>query len=111
MEDSAFVGTMLKYAVNITADGFDIAEDGFEIDLSTGKKNLHFDKADLPFDVNNQYYLCFDSEKLGPGLVVAKVTAHVPDSDFEGGVRDEVYYFNLVYLKNHVCRCKEWDVL
>lgn len=100
MKDSAFVGTKLKYAVNITASGFNIGQDNFEIDLFNGKNTLHFDKSDLPYDTNGQYYLCFDSEKLGEGLVVAKVTAHVPDNDYPGGIRDEVDFLDLVYLKN-----------
>lgn len=106
MEDSAFVGTKLKYAVNITAYGFDMAEDDFCIDLKNGKKTLHFDKENLVVDDNNIYYLCFDSALIGEGLVTAIVTAMVPDPDFPDGVRNEVDSFVLVYLKNPKC---VWD--
>ncbi len=100
MEDSAFVGTKLKYAVDITAYGFDMVENDFRIDLKNGKKTIHFNKEDLSVDDNNIYYLCFDSAALGEGLVTAIVTAMVPDPDFPDGVRDEVFSFVLIYLKN-----------
>ena len=103
MEDSAFVGTELKYAVDITAYGFDMAEDDFQIELRNGKKTLLFKKEDLAVDENDQYYLCFDSAKLGEGLVTATVTVMVPDPDFPDGNRKEVVTSVLVYLKNPKC--------
>ena len=105
-EDFAFVGTKLKYAVNINAYGFDMAEDDFCIDLIRGKKSLHFDKDELVSDGDGHYNLCFDSNDLGEGLVIALVTIKVPDPDFPDGVRTGVIPVHLVYLKKPPCI---WD--
>ena len=104
MEDRADYGTELKYAVNITAKGFDINEDSFEIDLYCGPKKLHFDKADLRVGSDNQYYLCFNSKDIGPGIVTAVITAHVPDTDFNDNVRDEVVSFFLINIKKWIVK-------
>lgn len=99
MVDKVFIGTEMKYAVNITAAGFSIADDDFEIDVARGSTKLHFDKADLPFDDKGQYYLCFDTAELGTGDVSVVITAHVPDSDFADGIRDEVVSFILLNVE------------
>lgn len=96
--DNTYIGTKLKYLVDIVAPGFSMFEDDFDIELTCGTKSLSFKKADLIVDENNKYYLCFDSEDFGPGIVQAKITAYVPDADFDEGVRDEVIKFDLVKL-------------
>ena len=98
-EEYAFLGTKLKFALNISAQGFNIDEDEFCVDIRRGDKTLHFDKDDLVVDDNDQYYVCFDSADLGGGLIEATITAFVPDDDFEDGVRTEVVKLNLISVK------------
>lgn len=97
-EDSAYVGTDLKYALSVSAEGFSMIDDEFEVLLTCGKNQLLLHKEDLVVDKNDNYYVCFSSLDLGPGIVTATVTAHVPDDDFEDGFRDEVQKFTLVKL-------------
>ena len=97
-EENTYVGTDLKYALNIAAEGFNMDDDEFEVLLTCGQKQLLLRKEDLVVDEGGQYYVCFSSVDLGPGVVIAKVTAHIPDDDFEDGFRDEVMKFTLVRL-------------
>ncbi len=96
--ERTFVGTMLKYALTIEAEGFSMADDDFEVLLKRGPNSLLLKKDDLVVDEHGQYYVCFDSKPLGPGIVSAVITAKVPDDDFPDGVRDEVYKLELVNL-------------
>lgn len=84
-----YVGTDLKFAINIQCQGFSMDDDEFEITLVNGKNRLELSKDDLVKD-NNTWYLCFDSTELGHGDVTMIVCAYVPDADFEDGVRKEV---------------------
>lgn len=97
-EDYAYLGTKLKYLVNITAPGFSMADDQFEITVSRGTKKKVFDKNALVLR-NGNYYLCFDSAELGTGEVTATVKAYVPDADFPDRFRTEVFKVNLVKVR------------
>lgn len=105
-QDKVFIGTECKYLLEITADGFDMHRDDFSLDLKRGNTSLHFDKADLIEEQyvaieNNisvekyRYYVCFDSAHFGTGNIVAIVKAHVPDQDFDDGLRTLVWKFDL----------------
>ena len=93
------VGTELKFLVEITADGFSMDEDDFEVEIIRGPNTLHFDKTELEVDKDGNYYVCFDTAPLGTGRVTAKVTAYVPDDDFEDGFRTEIERVDLIVLK------------
>lgn len=97
-EDIAYFGTELKYLVTIESPGFSMADDQFEITVKRGTKELTFQKSDLVLRDGN-YYLCFDSSDLGTGEVVAIATAHVPDADFQDGLRTEVHKVDLVKVR------------
>ncbi len=96
--DEAFVGTELKYLVNIESEGFSLVDDIFEIILKRGSVVMTFTKDDLVFRDGN-YYLCFDSEPFGAGTVSAVARAYVPDADFHDGKRTEVLRVDLVKLR------------
>lgn len=108
-EDSPFVGTKLKYLVEIESGGFDIATDNFDITLKRGQVEKVFHKTDLVHEVIpdpqdperelNNYYLCFDSTEFGSGNIQVTVHAYVPDSDFGGGIRDEIDKFTLTNVR------------
>ena len=84
-----FLGTDLKFIIEIESPGFDITRDDFEVLLEGGEGSVLLRKEDIVRDDNN-WYICFSTKDLGAGLVYATVTAHVPDDDFEDGIRDEV---------------------
>lgn len=105
-QDKVFYGTECKYLLEITADGFDMHRDDFTVDLKRGQKTKHYDKEDLVVEtytdiVDNistdkyRYYVCFDTKEFGTGVITAIVTAKVPDADFEDGIRDIVWKFEL----------------
>lgn len=96
--DKIFVGTKLKYLVDISAAGFDITTDPFSITLERGSIRRVFNKSDLMRGENQEYYLCFDTEDFGPGVVKATIIVKVPDSHFLDGYREEVQKFELVNI-------------
>lgn len=84
-----FLGTDLKFIIEIESPGFDMARDDFEVLLEGGEGSVLLRKEDMVQDDSN-WYICFSTKDLGTGLIRATVTAHVPDDDFEDGIRDEV---------------------
>lgn len=39
---------------------------------------------------DDNYIACFDSTQLGVGKIMCRVTAYIPDADFEDGLRKEI---------------------
>ena len=99
MEGLVYVGTDLKFAISISSPGFDITEDDFTVDIRRGPKQIHFEKEELIEDESGQYYVCFDTTELGSGLIEAIITAHVPDDDFDDGIRTEVAKVKLLIAR------------
>jgi len=93
------VGTKLKYALTIRADGFDMDEDDFMVEIKRGANSIVLKKEDIERDSEGQYYVCFDTTELGSGSICAVVTAYVPDADFPDGVRTEVMKINLIVAR------------
>ena len=111
IEDEAFLGTEKKYLIEIQSAGFDMARDDFEIVLRRGGKTLHIPKSACivePYTVVEDgqevqkvnYYFAFNTADLGPGVTSITITAHVPDTDFSDGIRDEVDKFNFLRIKS-----------
>ena len=93
MATEIFLGTRLKLNIYVAPiDGLTLDDYDFEIDVwTTGKKVLHYTKADtIKVDSNNRK-IRVDTEELGAGDLKYKIRAIVPDSDFIDGVRPEVY--------------------
>lgn len=96
--DSIYIGTKLKYIVEIGCAGFSMKNDRFTVDLVRGPNTIHFEKYDMELDENDCYFVCFDTLELGTGKVTAIVKAYVPDDDYEDGVRVEVQKIDLLYI-------------
>ena len=96
IHERAFVGTELKFLVEIEAGGFSMVDDDFTVTIKRGSKQHVFQKADLVKDNEDKFYVCFDSAEFGTGTIQAVVTAYVPDSDFPDGLRTEVYMMDLL---------------
>lgn len=93
--NSVFIGTELKLGLhiepigNITMDDYD-----FEVEVFTStKKVATITKADCIKDANS-YIMLIDTSELGVGEIKCKVTAHIPDAQFDDGFRDEVLGIN-----------------
>lgn len=98
MEGQAYIGTELKFILDITASGFSMVDDDFTVTLKRGSTQHTFSKNDLVRDGEDNFYVCFDSSEFGKGVIDAIVTAYVPDSDFDDGLRTEVYKFKLINI-------------
>lgn len=95
-----WVGTGLKFAVNMTCPGFDMDSDEWKITVTRGTRRVEFTPENAVQDDNDQWYICFDTAELGPGEVDIIFEAFVPDEDFESGVRREVQKYRLVNIKS-----------
>ena len=94
--EKAYIGSDVKFIVEPTSTGFNKLTDDFEVLLKKGNVTKLFHKSDMVVDAQNNYYICFNTAEFGKGLIQAIVTAHVPDSDFEDGYRDEVDKLDLL---------------
>lgn len=94
-DNVVYLGTELKFAITITADGFDMEADDFSVVFKNNGngKTIELSKSQLVYD-QEVYYALFDTTDLGTGLVNVITTAYVPDSDFDDGFRTEV---NVIY--------------
>ena len=99
MKDFVWLGTKLKYLVEITAGGFSMENDDFNIVLSVGRKTRKFEKNELVND-GEHFYLVFDTAEFCIGELNATVTAYVPDTDFPDNIRTEVYKVRLTTIQS-----------
>lgn len=86
------IGTELKINVRIDRlDGYKMSDIDFTCDffIYTNRKITVKKDAMVKVDDDN-YVACFDSSQLGAGKIMCRVTAYIPDADFEDGLRKEV---------------------
>lgn len=93
------LGTEFKYGIRIQEiDGYKLKD--YDFDVTTyvyTNKSVTYKKIDTkhikPLD-DDSYMVIVpldDAMKIGRGMVMAKVTCHIPDADFQDGYRTEVY--------------------
>lgn len=97
-EEKYYIGTDLKFKLEITASGFDQGTDEYTIDLYSGSKRITVTQDQI-IDDGDGFYLLVPTSQLKPGVLKMVVTAKVPDGDFPSGYRNEVTVQNLAYLK------------
>lgn len=98
-----YIGTDLKFRIDIAATGFAMDTDDFVIDLYSGKSHTTLTKDDLIYvsDLDAEssedgegldagWYLTVNTDDYAPGMLWMSVRAHVPDDDFSAGYRREV---------------------
>lgn len=95
---SYYVGTDLKFEIDIDCAGFSMQDDNFIINLVQNNKSVEVRKSQLIEDDNN-YYLPVDTTQFKPWTVKMVVTAYVPDDDFPNGIRREVAVSDLFTVK------------
>lgn len=99
-QERAWVGTGLKFAITITAEGFDQAEDDWKVVFQCGRKSLELTKADMSIGEDETFIANVDTSLLGAGTVSVITYAYVPDEDWEGGIRTEVDKQDILYIKD-----------
>lgn len=90
--EKIYVGTELKYHLEITGTGFSIETDDFEVELICGKTSKILKKLDMIIDGQGEFYLPIDTADFPKGgdlEVVVRV--FIPDEDFPDGFRTEIY--------------------
>lgn len=88
-----FLGTELKLNINIEPMGTtSMATYDFNIDVYTQSSNKHLiiEKADTKRVDDDNYVVIIDTEQIGAGRVMCKVTAYLPDGDFKDRNRKEI---------------------
>jgi len=100
LEDEAVLGTEKKYILKIESTGFDMEEDDFDVEIRRGPQYLRILKSDMIKDFEGNFYFTFNTADLGVGYATIVVTAHVPDSDFLDGIRDEVDTFRFLRIRS-----------
>lgn len=93
------LGTEYKYGIKLPPiDGIHLSEMDFEVTTYVySNKSVTFKKSDekhIKMINEDSYKVIVDSEsaiKIGKGKVLAKLTIHIPDLDFEDGFRTEIY--------------------
>lgn len=86
-----FVGTDLKFAIDITSDGFDMTRDDWTATVVCGKRKVvcQPDKGAFQGE-DGKWYITFNTSDLGAGEYFLIVDIDVPDTDFPDNLRHEV---------------------
>lgn len=95
-----FVGTELKFQLDITSDGFSMADDDFKVIISNHTKKVEIKKEDMILDENEHYLFTIDTAFFGSGDYMITTYAYVPDEDFDDGIRTEVQKQVLCQVKS-----------
>ena len=92
-----FLGTEIKLNIHIDPIGeLTMADYDFTVEVyCSAKKSLIINKSNTTLakpveGVENDYIILIDTSEIGTGNLKCKVTAYIPDNDFEDEERTEV---------------------
>mgnify|MGYP001629197295 FL=1 len=90
------VGTDLKINVSIDRlDGYKMSDIDFTCDFYVyTNRRVTMTKEQMVKADDDNYVALVDSSKLGTGTIRCRVTAHIPDADFDDGIRTEIEEVN-----------------
>lgn len=86
------LGTDIKINIHLDRlDGYRMSDIDFTCNffIYTNRKITIKKEVMIKVDDDN-YVACFDSTQLGIGKIMCRVTAYIPDADFEDGLRTEI---------------------
>lgn len=96
MTDVVYFGSEIKLNVNLNPIG-DFTMDDYKFECEfycyTSRK-VTITKAEMLRQDENNYLAVLDSKNLGSGSLKCKITANIPDTDCEDGLRTEVLVVN-----------------
>lgn len=86
------IGTELKINIGIEPiDGYTMDDYDFNAEFFVYRnKTVSVSKNDMVRVDENNYIALLDSNDVGSGRLMVVVTAYIPDSDFQDGLRTEV---------------------
>lgn len=95
-----FHGGDYKYAVSMSAEGFDMNTDDWKIIVRTRMKSVTFTPENSIHNLEeDQWYICLDTDMIETGQATITFEAHVPDTDFPKGYRREKETYRLIFLQ------------
>ena len=99
--DSFYIGSDLKFLIEITAEGFDQDADDYTIVLKCGSKTETYNEGNIVTSASGKHYLFVDTSDYQAGVLTATITATYtdPDSDPSVGLSNMVEVVELCYLK------------
>ena len=98
-KESYYVGTDLKFKLEVKGAGFDQAKDDYDVTLVCNGHKETVSNDDIVIGDGNIFLLLVDTTRFGNGMLSAVITAKVPDDDFDVGFRREVDVINLCTIK------------
>lgn len=92
MENRIIAGTEIKLNVHAEPIGNAHMDDyAFTVEVYTSPtKSIALSKEELTYIDEDNYVACVDSSKLGVGRLKCKLTAQIPDGDFDDNLRTEI---------------------
>lgn len=88
--DKVPIGQVLKYKIQLTASGFDMASDPFDLIFSCGGISVKQTQDDVFADLEGNYYIAIDTTPFRSGALYMVTKAYVPDPDCPDGTRTEM---------------------
>lgn len=85
-----YVGTRLKFVVDIVTECFSMGTDDFKVVIKSTKSEKVIPKCEMLVTEDEKYLFTVDTLEMGTGDYVVSTFAYVPDTDFDDGVRIEV---------------------
>lgn len=92
LQQPIFLGTELKLNIHIEPIGEITMDDyDFEVEIyCSSKRAITVKKSDAIRNDENNYIILVDTNIVGSGALKCKVTAYIPDGDFEDSLRTEI---------------------
>ena len=86
---NVFLGTELKLSISVDPiGGFKFSDYDCTVDIyTTHTKVVSIPKSRLIKVDDNTYIACVETKQLGVGRVKCRISAYIPDGDFEGDKR------------------------
>lgn len=98
-EEIYYLGSDLKFEIEINASGFDQNRDNYDIDIYCKDKKISFTQDDIKTH-GSRHYLPVNTDLLRAGPMKIVVTAKVPDGDFETHIRREIDVKGIGTIRN-----------
>lgn len=88
--DLTYVGTDLKILVTLTATGFDMDLDDWQIGIKCRNKVVKVISKEEAIKTEDGWFVTVRAADLKPGVIEVVGYARIPDDDFDDGIRNEV---------------------
>jgi len=102
-----YKGTEVKFGINLTAQGFDMDADDFDIQIVSKRVTISGSKGNPDpeskiriFKDDGEWFVIAETDTLSTDQLKVVVTAYIPDANAADGVRKEIAVANLDTLIN-----------